>query len=338
VLVFGGDPLLDPKFLKDLYEARRWESFFFSTNGILFTQKEAQDLISLPNVRFQISFETNDWGYRISETNRHQSDLLTPALQLLKGRHLDFRITIPQDAPYVPLKSIIERLEDTLECGDFKISYWPAHATELPPWIDKWIEESYRLMEEDSSGFYKNKLISHHVSDYFEESRQKGFRFANCNAGYGSVAVGPDGSLHGCHELAIVEDTKDLVGHLGIPQIEFAKRRNLVSQWANAINKDICAKCSARYVCGGVCFMLDLPVAACRYLQKTFALGLTEMVKYAPHKVMPIVARSEQVFDHFLSNKSEIKKEVESTKWKQLVSGELPLEKEVDLAEQFLNI
>jgi len=114
VLVFGGDPLLDSQFLLDLYHAQEWESFFFSTNGILFNQKSALDLIGLPKVSFQISFEPNEWAFRVTKKGEHQLDLLLPSLRLLKNRKLDFRITIPPEAPYVSIKSVVDRLAEVV--------------------------------------------------------------------------------------------------------------------------------------------------------------------------------------------------------------------------------
>jgi hypothetical protein len=82
---------------------------------------------------------------------------------------------------------------------------------------------------------------------------------------------------------------------------------------------------------------MDLPNAACHFVADTIQLSLTEMVRYKPTEVMDLAARSEEKFNNLFSMREGLGKETRSTKWKRLVSGELPLAKAVELADRLLS-
>jgi radical SAM protein with 4Fe4S-binding SPASM domain len=338
VLVFGGEPLIDAQFLIELYKDRQWDSLFFSSNGILLDHPSTQKLITLPNVHFQVSLEPREWSSRVTVDGKKQFDLLVPRLRLLCNSRPQLRVTIPCDAPYVPLKGFIEGLVQAIGSLQFSISYWPAHAAAPAPWLENWIQESYELVRDDYDGRYAGKLPGCQLGSYFLEMAEKGFRFCNCNAAYGSVAVSPEGKLHGCHELAIAESDRDNVSTSNEPQvIDEAKRLDLVYKWSNGMHDPCCTQCSARYVCGGVCFVLERPNAACLFLQHMLRLVLTEMVRYQPTETLALASRSEERLTQLLSLKEKLREEVNSEKWKQLAYGELPLAEAAELAERLLD-
>ncbi len=338
VQIFGGEPLLDSQFLLGLYRSQQWDSFFFSTNGILLNQKDAGKLIALPKVSFQISLEPSEWSCRVTKKNKHQLGLLLPTLQQLNHPCLNLRVTIPPDAPYVPLKSLIRCLDEAVGGSHFTITYWVAHDAMFPQWVERWIQESYDLLRDDDEEKYKDKLPCHHLDYYFRETVERGFRFSNCNAGYGSVAAGPDSRLHGCHELAVLESDLDAISSSLDPlELDENKRLQLVYQWCNGMNSLSCNECAARYICGGICFVLRPPSAACLFLQRMLELVLTGMVRYAPKEAMDLASRSEETFNYLFSMRQTLGEEVKTEKWKQLVYGELPLAAAVELAGRFLS-
>ncbi len=336
VSVFGGEPLLHAEFLPDLHKNHKWDSLFFSTNGILLDRKPARDLIAQPNVHFQISLEPRDWSYRVTTNSGKQLDLLHGQLRQLRDSSPNLRVTIPADAPHVPLGNFIDGLAEAIGSWDFSISYWPARAAQPAPWLkDRWIQESYELMKGDAAGRYGEKLPSSSIANYF--GAPDSFRFFNCNAAYGSVSIGPDNRLHGCHELAVVESEIDLVSACGDAQeIDELKRSALVYQWSNLMKTETCGGCAARYMCGGVCFVMDIPNSACHFLIDHLRLTLTKMVRYDSATLMNLASRSEERFERLFSQREGLDKEVNSAKWNLLVSGELPLAEAVELAGRLL--
>lgn len=336
VSVFGGEPLLHAEFLPELYKNHEWDGFFFSTNGILLDRKPARDLIARPKVRFQISLEPQDWSCRVTANNEKQIDLLRSQLRQLKDSNPNLRVTVPPDAPYVPLANFIDGLAEAIGSWNFSISYWPARAALPVPWLkDRWLQESYELVKGDSAGRYGDKLPCSHIASYF--GAPESFRFFNCNAAYGSVSIGPDNKLHGCHELAVVESELDLVSASGDAQeIDELKRSALVYKWSNLMNPRTCGGCTARLICGGVCFVMDAPNSACHFLTDYTALTLTKMVRYETAEIMSLASRSEERFERLFSQREGLDKEVNSAKWNRLVSGELPLAEAVELAGRLL--
>ena len=336
VLTFGGEPLVDREYLNDLYRSRRWDSFFFSTNGILLSRKSAQELIGLPNVRFQLSLEPSEWSYRVTVDGKKQLDLLAAHFPQMGTLPANLRLTIPPSAPYLPVKGVIDEFADLIGSMRFTISYWPAIGTTVAPWLSNWFDESYELIRNDTDGKYQGKLPGYDLSSYFLEMLWKGFRFYNCSAGYNSVAVSPDGELHGCHELAM-ENGTDLVSSCNDSlEIDEIKRLNLTYKWSDNIRNPTCVRCSAKYVCGGMCFATEPPRSACFFLLDALPLVLTQMVKYSARETMDLASRSEDRFKYLFSRREELAKRVRCDKWTRLVSGELRLGEAVELASRFL--
>ena len=336
-MVFGGEPLLDAPFLTELQRAKQWDSVFFSTNGLLLGEKASQDLIALPNIRFQISLEPGDWPYRVTANGERQLKLIKGKLPLLRDRNPEFRVTIPADAKHFPLKQFICELADELGSQKFSISYWPARTDASIPWMHRWAQESYELIQNDPEEKYSNKLPGHQIITYFREGVKSKFRYYNCNAAHGSVAMGPDNDIHACHELAIIEDKSDIVSTGGgTPDIDDSKRAGIAYKWSAGMKPGTCGKCDARYLCGGICFLIGAPNSACSFISGMIESGLTGLVRYNPSEVMDLTARSEERFKQLLGLMPGMTKEVNCQKWNRLVSGELPLGEATELANQFL--
>jgi radical SAM protein with 4Fe4S-binding SPASM domain len=343
VLVFGGEPLVDRKYLGHLYHARQWDDFFFSTNGLLLNRPAAQELIGLPNVNFQISLEPSAWSHRVTADGEKQFDLLAAHVPKLGRSPANIRVTIPPDAPYLPIKSLVDQFAELLGSFRFNISYWPASGPVLAPWLASWLEESRDLLQEDTGDKYEGKLPGHHLTSFLVGTETTGFRFYNCNAALGSVAVSPDGRLHGCHELAQGNDAiphgaeADVISSSDDPlAIDGVKRLNLARTWSDNMSNSTCSGCCARYFCGGMCFAEDAPRAACTFLRDAIPLVLTQMARYSSRKAMRLASRSEERFKYLLSKNEELAKEVRCDKWTRLVSGELPLVEAMGLAGRFL--
>lgn len=335
-LVFGGEPLLDAQFLLELHRACKWDGFFFSTNGLLLDKEKSRELRAKPNVRWQVSLEPPEWACRVNANGEKQINLLGSQLKSLRKSRPNFRVTIPSDAPWISIKRFVDYIADAIESWEFGISYWPARGSGPVSWLNRWIQESYELVRDDSEGKYIGKLPGYSTANYFRRPPKEGFRLFNCNAAYGSVAIGPDNALHGCHELAVSESELDVVSAGDTQEIDETKRSALVYKWSKGMNYSTCGKCAARYVCGGICFVVDLPDAACRFVTDMLPLTLTTMIRYNSEQIMGLASNSEERFNKLFSKSDKLGKEVNSAKWKRLVSGELPRAEAVELAERLL--
>jgi radical SAM protein with 4Fe4S-binding SPASM domain len=332
-LIFGGEPLIHKDYIRALYALREWDSFFFSTNGILMDEQFLYEIVNSPNVNVQVSLEPEEWSYRINRQGRKQFDLLRSRMKLLAGRKFTFRVVIPPDAPYIPITEFIDRLAHELDSYDFAIVYWPTYGDKIPEWVDSWLDESYHTLGGAESWKYRNKLLGDSFMDYLLEMQTEGFRFYNCNAAYGSVSIGPDGKLHGCHEDAVVESDSDIVSTDADPlEIDENKMLKLTYRWTNNMSNDDCANCQARYTCGGLCFLARPPDSACYLLRKMLPLILTEMTAFKPKETLGLISRTESTFGKLYAMREGLRDEVMNEKWTRLVSGELPLEEAVELA------
>ena len=338
-LVFGGEPLLDPAFLMEVRKAQDWDSFFLSTNGLLLEAKATKELLAMPKVSLQLSLEPAEWNYRVTVTGEKQFDLVRRQLASLRDRNPNLRVTFPPDAPHISVEKFVGDLADAIGSWKFGISYWPARAVEPPPWLGKWMEETYELVRRDDGSKYKGKLPGYHMVDYFGEMEKSTsfFKFFNCNAALGAVAIGPDNKLHGCHENAVVEGKDDIIStdHNG-QVIDETKRTALVDKWLAGMTDRVCGDCPARYLCGGICFILKPPNSVCAFHADMMPLSLAMLLRYKPDEVMGMVSRSEECFNRVFSRREELAKEVNCKKWNRLLSGALPLAEAVELAGRLL--
>jgi uncharacterized protein len=338
VLFFGGEPLLDKDFVKNIYYFKQWENFFFSTNGILLDDETINQTVKNANVSVQVSLEPPEWAKRVNNLGEKQFNLLRSTKNLFRRSKLSFRITIPTDVPYVRLSEIIDSIAQEIGSYDFEISYWPAYGDALPEWFNLWVDESYQLIKSEESLRYRDKVLGHSLIGYFLEMQTEGFRFYNCNAAYGSVSIGPDGRLHCCHENAIVEDKSDVISSSEHPlEIDKNRMTQLAYIWTNNMTNGVCRGCQAKYFCGGVCFLRNRnnANAACVFLRKLLPLILTQITISKPNDTLKTISKTETVFNKLYNMKDELKQQVMSETWTQLVSGELPLQKAAELAMKY---
>lgn len=334
-MVYGGDPLIDKKFISSVIDTTDWNMFFFSTNGILMDSAFREKLIETTSSSVQVSIEPPEWNNRVNSSGKKHYDLVKDKLKLFSGIRFDFRLVIPSNAPYIPLKKFLDYISDAMGSENFTVSYWPAYEEHLPSWADKWIQESLDLMKGPESKKYKNKLLGGSLSDHVVRNGRF-FRYFYCNAAYGSVSVGPDGKLHACHHNAILENDYDIIsGSSDNLSINKEKVLNLTYEWTSNMNKDVCATCEARYICGGGCFLSSAPRSECEFRRLYLPLALADLSTYRADIVPELISRSRNVFNKLYSMNDEISKEVRSKEWADLLTGKLAIGRAIEMANQF---
>ena len=332
VSILGGEPLVDKGFVQAVHDLKPWGTFFLSTNGILAGPEFLSRVVDSPASNVQVSIEPREWTSRVTRGGTRQLDLMQGKLKLFRGPGYALRVTIPPDAPYVPLKDFIDEVGRQVESDDFSISYWSAIGSALPTWLNRWIEEAYAILRDDVDGKYRKKLPgSATAANLFSKV---GFRFHFCDAAFGAIAIGPDRKLHGCHINAIMERGTDVVSSDADPlELDQKKVLEVAYRWTSNMSAEACARCAMRYMCGGMCFLITPPVADCDYLSKVFPLILTELNRYEPEEVSVVVERTQRVFEELFALRQEYESEVASDRWSHLLAGKLPVQEALDLAD-----
>lgn len=349
----GGEPLLNKNYFASIFNMKEWSSFFISTNGLTL-DSEFMDLVDEhKELSFQVSIEPKEWGSRITTNGIKQRDLLRTRLKKLSGHRVSFRVTIPENAPHVFLKDFLNELSNDVGSNDFDVSYWPATGKKLPDWIDSWIEESYSLLRNDVDSILSNKLfLSNKYEPYTQERgiklvgdsltrsifSEQGFRYHFCNAGHGSVSVGPDGKLHICHSNAINSSPEDIISSENDPlTIDNTERLKQVYKWVSSgLSSPSCSKCPMKFICGGGCAIDDPPPnAACTYLNKTFPLILSEINAYEPDQIKKIAESSMKTFSKLYEIRDELSDSVNSTSWQLFIKGKMNLDDSLRLTEEY---
>ena len=277
ITVLGGEPLIDHKYFRTILEMRQWRSFFMSTNGVFLDGELLSIMDNHPEINCQVSIEPEEWRTECHQEWGYADGVLRPIIRRFAGHRLEFRVTIPSGVPHVSLERFIQKLTDYIGTSNFEISYWPATGKDVPSWLDEWISESYRILLASRNGAYKNKMVFSNkfyplglqaaknklpgIGSPADLFSRRGLRFFFCDAGYGSISVGPDGRLYGCHSNAINKVTGDVVsseadGTCGgrnetVDTCVWGPNRNMGSP--------VCSDCPMRYICGGGCFNEDQP-------------------------------------------------------------------------------
>lgn len=337
LMVFGGEPLIDESLITHLINKYPMEDYFFSTNGLLLNKQFIDKLVNKKGVHVQISLEPVAWKQRINIKGETQFDLLSKKFPLLgKIDHLHFRVTIPSDVPYVPIREFIDYLISAVGRSDFSIFYWPVRGKKLSRWLSSWVSESKELLLKDKLK-YGNKIVSEEIFQIFlKEVKTRGFRPYNCTAAYDSISIGPDSRIHACHESGVLEKSEDVISRSDDQSlIDENRKLNWIYQQANNMYNRECRDCPAKFLCGGICFLeSDKPQSTCKFIRELIPLAIEQYAEVEPAEFEKFISLSEKRFWELYSKKEELKKEVRDKEWMELVSGELPLEKAVELAKK----
>lgn len=353
VSFLGGEPLINKNYFNSVFGLRKWNSFFISTNGLTIDPNFLGLVDGHRELSYQVSIEPEEWESRMTMTGIKQRVLLSVKLKGLKGHGVAFRVTIPEKAPHVFLKDFIEKLSEDVGSDDFSVSYWPATGKNLPEWIDEWIEESYDLLKDDVDNKFGDKLfLSNKYEPYAQERKsslvgnsltkgifsEQGFRYHFCNAGHGSIAVGPDGKLHICHSNAINSFPEDVVSSKRDPLlIDSDERLRQVYKWVSmGLSFPSCAECPMKYLCGGGCAIDEEPPnASCIYLNKTFPLILTELNAYDPAQLKDAADVMLKNFRGLYEVKDDIAESVGRREWQTFVNGKSSLDESLRLTKEY---
>lgn len=339
VRIFGGEPFLDSETLLSLFSDYPETNFFISSNGLALTEELVEGMNKV-HCNLQISLEPVEWKQRVNWQDVPQFELLKSKWELINKlkRKVIFRLTIPVDKEisYVSLKEFVERIAIAKGDWNFIFVVWPAFGKTLPSWFDQWIKEGHQILDDKDLRY---KFIDKHLwSTYlprFDDFTMFPWYAVNCNAGIKSISLAPNGNLYACHEYAVVESEKYLLGKETLDKNEQFK---VVSEYLNTINtKKECHNCDAKFLCGGICFTREID-SACEYMIKTISLVLRWIAYGRTREVVGWESKSRELASFVEENKKELSEFLKEDLWNQYCSGELPKEKVVELGNLLQNL
>jgi uncharacterized protein len=266
VSFFGGEPLLNFEVIKDTVhyaekvgpQHGKKFSFTVTTNGTLLTP-EMMDFFVEHDFSYIISIdgpkELNDL-FRVFPSGCGTYDMVISKLREFTGRHPNVYRKITLRGTFTSqTKDITKSLYHLKQLGFKDISLETA-ATE---------DESFQINENNMSSILEeydktakayletiksgDDLRFFHMHQLFFQVAEGTQRITQCGAGFGYLAVDPDGTIYPCHRL--VGDSRFTMGSVFQntldPKIVEMFERSTVN------HKQDCRKCWARYICGGGC-------------------------------------------------------------------------------------
>lgn len=346
VMIYGGDIFFNWELGQKIIKAVSGvKTIFISTNGLGLTPDRIAFIREhCQKFELQLSIEPREWGQRVTQkADVHQNDALKHLHKVNKLVDFVFNITIPakQIDKWTPSLAPYHREIEDLIGTDKYISGWQLQDEPncpLPPWVSAWLTEETFELQDDSYDFARAMkgmsavALSHWMTMARDSSKIIPGYYFNCNAGMGSLAIGPDGQLYSCHEKAVSETDSF--------RIETASPRGLYQLMKKKINNmdnEICKKCPAHYTCGGICFAY-LSTVRCDFERQRLPLGLEAATKLFPHDMVELGRRQREMLSLFRVNYEHIREDVRSQEWHDMVSGDLPVEQVAALAQRSLGI
>lgn len=294
-----------------------------STNGILLPI-DAQEIALKEGVRLslQVSMEPEEWGQRVDASGKHQNRLLSNLQNKLRSVKVNYRVTIPVNVCSVSLQDFIVYVHKLTGSGNFTINYWHELSEDYNEGVvNDWIQQSIFLLEKDFE-YYKDKVIFTMLQgDIGNMMKYYGVNYFNCNAGYASVSIGPDGRIYACHEKAIVEDG----GHI----IKDASNRFEITKkyMDDSFYQNECYNCRAKFFCGGICFVDQVGrKSVCKMLVKVFNAFLPWASEYLKSNIFVLLQHGTNIFNNAKSMNLSIE---QLYQYKDFVHGRLSLEEDL---------
>jgi putative peptide-modifying radical SAM enzyme len=240
VILYGGEPLSNPKFIMKVLDYIKAKRYGIQTNGTL--------IKLLPEnywKKINVALLSIDGRKEITEKHRgkHIYDIVVKNAGYLKSLGLETiaRMTVTQDS------DIFKEVTHLLSLGIFDKIHWQLNVIWSDKWnVEKWAKESYlpgikKLVDLFLEELKKGKVLKivpilGVLSAYFFG----GYKGSPCGAGYKSVSVTTDGRILSC-PVAVWENW----AVLGNVSSGFKLLEDPLPE--------ICRKCEFKEYCGGRC-------------------------------------------------------------------------------------
>ena len=265
VLFFGGEPLMNFEVLKyfvlftnDLLKDKDKKiNYTVITNGTLLTDNII-DFLNEHNIGVQISLdgpkEIQDYA-RPAAGNRSSYDILEKKVKNFtasRGRRGSVRVSVSHHN-----LDLLGSLKFFLDMGFNHIHFEPITATEesefyLTSQDLRVLEKEYEKLAEfyykelKKGRFFGLEGFTNAMSSTYDGEQ----KFYGCGVGRTFMAVTPKGDIYPCHRFQGMKDWKMGSIYRGVDE---GMRKIFLHTFAE--NIEDCAKCWARYYCGGGCIV-----------------------------------------------------------------------------------
>lgn len=332
---FGGDPFYDWEYTTECLDAMgEADDIYASTNGIGVTEPRVRQFQSYSTrFLFQLSIEPPEWGQRINVAGKHQSQLLNDQIRSLPPDipiHLGLAIPRTGLIEWKSRKETLDYFKSVIGTRPMTVNWKLEESTDeqaptyqqasLPVWYAEWLQDEIKeLQGEYSITQCKQGLFGTHTYRLHQLAglTEPPFSYTACQAGMGSLGIGPSGELFTCHHKAVINDPAYRIETV-TPRGLWDTMRSIISHPNNAV----CAGCCSQYVCGGVCFA-DLNNEACESARASFGPSCVALHKLYPAKYASLVNKTNKEAENYKKHSDKYHALVSTRDWDNLLSGSL---------------
>ena len=297
--LLGGEPMMYPK-LWNIFQKHRDCYFQIITNGMMFTERNAERIRQLGNITPLISIDgmqaTNDKlrPLRSGKGSFERVEQGVAALMAVQGRR--YRVSARVTATPFNL-DLVQTLSGLVDMGFDGVMFSPmlsapsGKAQMEAEDLDRLLDELKRCGEIVVARLRHGEVLPftnliktlQRIHAYERDAYP-------CGAGGGYMGVSADGGLFACHRFVDDEDGRmgDITG--GIDD----KKRVLWLNSRHLVNQSPCGSCWARYLCAGSCHYEAIKRGrpACDYIRGWlhYCLGVYADLRKSPQKLQALLS------------------------------------------------
>lgn len=269
VAFFGGEPLMNVPVIKKVVEYSRQKtlgtdtviSFNVSTNGTLL-EPELVEYFKVNKVNVQISIDGDSDSQNLNRPLA--GDLPSYDIVINKAENL-FRdkqkITARATVTKNNINKIKEDAEHLLNAGFYSVHIEHAAGVENDNLLintkedfKEMTDQMLKLYDTFDSKLKNGELLN--ISNFRKSIyniHQRNRRFYGCGAGRGYLCIDINGDISTCHRLTGNE--KHRLGNINKDDLSMTTLKE-IKKTTYVLNKEICGKCWAKFLCGGDCIAI----------------------------------------------------------------------------------
>ncbi len=268
IMLFGGEPLINWKLIKQIVEycSNTYPDMFTNeendnisfrmvTNGTLIDEEKAI-FMKKNNIIAAISLDgpkkINDINRVFKGTDRSVYDSVLKAISILKRNNCEFGLSITLSPSVINDKDyIIQWLKDI----DIKNIYFnPLHySSKNKDWKEHY-QKSTQFMIDIFDVLLSEKIINGRITRQIESFVKRMFYFADCGAaGLHQLVIKPNGGVLVCQ--CDYESEYNFLGNIKNDSFNKLMNNPNAEKWVNSIplKKNKCLNCKGLFICGGSC-------------------------------------------------------------------------------------
>lgn len=263
VMLFGGEPLLNWKLIKEIVEYANSNykdilSFSIVTNGTLINESKIE-FFKENNIIPAISLDgpklINDENRVFKNSDKSVYDYVLKAIKLMQEKDCKFGLSVTL-TPAV-IKDRKEFVNWIKELGINDVYLNPLHCDYEKGWEEHY-KKNTKLLIETFYDLLETNIINSRILRQINSFMTRSFYFADCCAGgLNQLTIKPSGDVMVCQCNYFLDKNK--MGNIITDDIEKIINNKNSEYWVNnvPIMKDKCLDCEGLFICGGSCVTSD---------------------------------------------------------------------------------